>query len=129
MEETKFEEDSMLRPIMSMSEVGLDNHEDEERSNGLNDVDSNSMWSQHRGDTATPTNEEEDEENDFHQKAEKVPIDNFSPYTFEGTVSFQKISSKQMTLKIRILKPKNLVKTNDVKFETDLKPRKFFSVF
>ena len=60
-EETNFDEDSMLRPMMSISDVVLDNQEDE----GSNELNSYSIWNEYRGQgtgTATPTNNEEDEE-------------------------------------------------------------------
>ena len=87
--ETNLDEDSMLRPMMSISEVVLDNQEDE----GSNELNSYSIWNEYRGrggtGTATPTNTE-DEEKD---QKEIVKVDNskFSPYTFDGTVSEKEI--------------------------------------
>ena len=83
--ETNLDEDSMLRPMMSISEVVLDNQEDE----GSNELNSYSIWNEYRGQgtgTATPTNNEEDEEKD-QKDIEKIDNNKFSPYTFDGMVS------------------------------------------
>ena len=83
--ETNLDEDSMLRPMMSISEVVLDNQEDE----GSNELNSYSIWNEYRGQgtgTATPTNNEEDEEKD-QKDIEKIVNNKFSPYTLDGKVS------------------------------------------
>ena len=60
-EETKFEEDSMLRPMPTNFSLVLDAQEDE----GTKELSPHDIWTQYRGrSTATPTKEEEDREDD-----------------------------------------------------------------
>ena len=81
-EETKFEEDSMLRPMPTNFSLVLDSQEDD----GTKELSPHDIWTQYRGrSTATPTKDEEDRECDNANPFIK-PLDNdyISP---EGRVS------------------------------------------